>query len=144
MAGADMRYIHPQSKLSLMEIKWGLVPDMAGTQLWGSYVREDIIREFTYTGRVFSGQEDGDYGFATRVCDDPLAAALETAEQIAGKTPEAIRACKRLINNQRQSDVAAGLLMESLEQTALIGTANQMEAVMANFEKRYPRFSDPA
>jgi enoyl-CoA hydratase/carnithine racemase len=144
MAGADMRYIHPQSKLSLMEIKWGLVPDMAGTQLWGSYVREDIIREFTYTGRVFSGQEDGDYGFATRVCDDPLADALETAEQIAGKTLEAIRACKRLINNQRQSDVAAGLLMESLEQTALIGTANQMEAVMANFEKRYPRFSDPA
>lgn len=93
---------------------------------------------------MFSGQEDGDYGFATRVCDDPLADALETAEQIAGKTLEAIRACKRLINNQRQSDVAAGLLMESLEQTALIGKANQMEAVMANFEKRYPRFSDPA
>lgn len=92
MAGADMRYINPKSKLSIMEIKWGLVPDMAGTKLWSSSVCEDIIRELTYTWHVFSGQEAGDYGFATRVCDDPLAAALETAEQIAGKNPEAVRA----------------------------------------------------
>ncbi|MEH6552496.1 MAG: hypothetical protein V7744_21175, partial [Pseudomonadales bacterium] len=70
--------------------------------------------------------------------------AISRKVQITGKTSEAIRACKRLINNQRQSDVAAGLLMESVEQTALMGTANQMEAVMANFEKRDPRFSDPA
>jgi enoyl-CoA hydratase/carnithine racemase len=70
--------------------------------------------------------------------------AISRKVQIAGKTTEAIRACKRLINNQRQSDVAAGLLMESVEQTALIGTANQLEAVMANFEKPDPRFSDPA
>jgi len=144
MTGADLRYIHPDTKLSIMEMKWGLVPDMAGTQLWGTYVREDIIRELTYTARVFSGREAGDYGFATRVCDNPLLAALETAEQIAAKSPEAIRAAKRLINNQRQPDVAAGLLAESVEQTALIGTANQIEAVMANVEKRAPRFLDPA
>jgi len=143
MTGADIRYIHPDTKLSIMEMKWGIVPDMAGTQLWSTYVREDIIRELTYTARVFTGLEAGEYGFATRVCDDPLAAAQATAEQIANKNPDAIRAAKRLINNQRQPDLAAGLLAESVEQTALMNTPNQLEAVTANFEKRAPKFTDP-
>jgi enoyl-CoA hydratase/carnithine racemase len=143
MTGADIRYIHPETKLSIMEMKWGIVPDMAGTQLWSTFVREDIIRELTYTARVFSGAEAGEYGFATRVCEDPLAVAQATAEQIANKNPDAIRAAKRLINNQRQPDVAAGLLAESVEQTALMKSPNQVEAVMANFEKRAPKFTDP-
>lgn len=142
MTGADMRYIHPQTKLSIMEMKWGIVPDMAGTQLWSAYVREDIIRELTYTARTFSGVEANDYGFATRLCDDPLAEALATAEQIANKNPDAIRAAKRLINNQRQPDVVAGILAESVEQAALMGKPNQIEAVTANFEKRAPLFAD--
>ncbi len=144
MTGADMRYIHPQTKLSIMEMKWGIVPDMAGTQLWSAYVREDIIRELTYTARTFSGVEANDYGFATRLCDDPLTEALATAEQIANKNPDAIRAAKRLINNQRQPDVVAGILAESVEQAALMGKPNQIEAVTANFEKRAPQFVDPA
>ena len=143
MCGADMRYIHPQTKLSIMEMKWGLVPDMAGTQLWGAYVREDIIRELTYSARVFTGEEAECYGFATRLCEDPLADAMETAAQIAHKNPDAIRAAKRLINNQRQPDIAAGILAESVEQDALMGKPNQIEAVTANFEKRAPRFIDP-
>jgi len=101
MCGADIRYIHPQTKLSIMEMKWDIVPDMTGTQLWSTYVREDIIRELTYTERVFSGEDAEHYGFATRVCEDPLAEALETAAQIANKNPDAIRAPKRLIKNQR-------------------------------------------
>jgi len=143
MTGADIRYIHPDTKLSIMEMKWGIVPDMAGTQLWSTYVREDIIRELTYTARVFTGLEAGEYGFATRVCEDPLAVAQATAKQIVNKSPHAIRAAKRLINNQRQPDFAAGLMAESVEQTALMKTPNQIEAVMANFEKRTPKFSDP-
>jgi len=143
MTGADMRYIHPETKLSIMEMKWGIVPDMGGTQLWSTYVREDIIRELTYTARVFSGTEAGEYGFATRLTDDPLALALETAEQIVNKNPDAIRAAKRLISNQRQPDVAAGLLAESVEQVEITRTPNQIEAVMANFEKRAPKFMDP-
>ena len=143
MCGADMRYIHPQTKLSIMEMKWGIVPDMAGTQLWGAYVREDIIRELTYSARVFTGEEAECYGFATRLCEDPLADAMETAAQIAHKNPDAIRAAKRLINNQRQPDITAGILAESVEQDALMGKPNQIEAVTANFEKRAPRFIDP-
>lgn len=144
MTGADIHYIHPDTKLSIMEMKWGIVPDMAGPQLWSTYVREDIIRELTYTARVFNGLEAGEYGFATRVCDDPLAAAQATAEQIVNKSPDAIRAAKRLINNQRQPDFVAGLMAESVEQNALMNSPNQIEAVMANFEKRAPKFSDPS
>jgi len=143
MSGADIRYIHPDTKLSIMEMKWGIVPDMAGTQLWSTDVPEGIIRELTYTARVFSGVEAGEYGFATRVCDDPLAVAQATAEQIVNKNPDAIRAAKRLINNQRQPDFAAGLMAESVAQTAIMKTPNQIEAVMANFEKRSPKFTDP-
>lgn len=143
MTGADMRYIHPETKLSIMEMKWGIVPDMAGTQLWSRFVKEDIIRELTYTARIFNGDEAHQYGFATRLTENPLEDAMATAQQIANKNPDAIRAAKRLISNQIQTNPEAGLLAESVEQTAIIKTPNQIEAVMANMQKRAPKFSDP-
>ena len=143
ITGADMRYIHPESKLSILEMKWGIVPDMAGPQLWSRFVREDIILGLTYTARTFSGVEANDYGFATRLTTTPLEDALETAQLIARRNPEAIRAAKRLIDNQIPRDAAAGLLAESVAQTAIIKTPNQIEAVMANMQKRAPKFSDP-
>ena len=74
--GADMRFLTPDARMSIMEIKWGLVPDMAGTPILASLVRDDILRDLTYTGRIFSAQEAMSYGLATRICDDPRAAAL--------------------------------------------------------------------
>ena len=65
---------------------------MAGTPILASLVRDDILRELTYTGRIFSAQEALSYGLATRICDDPRAAALEVAREIASKSPDAIRA----------------------------------------------------
>jgi enoyl-CoA hydratase/carnithine racemase len=142
MLGADMRYVAPGTKLSIMEIKWGLVPDMAGTQLLRHLVRDDIARELTYTGRIFSPEEALTYGIATRICDDPHAAALAVAREIAGRSPDAIRAAKRLFNTSRVIDPVAGLTQEAIEQEALIGGANQVEAVRANLEQRPPRFGD--
>ena len=142
MLGADMRYVAPDTKLSIMEIKWGLIPDMAGTQLMRHLVREDIVRELSYTGRVFSGTEAGQIGFATRVCDDPHAQAMATAREIAGKSPDAIRAGKRIFNDAPYSDPAKGFLQETVEQVALIGSPNQIEAVMSNLQKRAPNFAD--
>jgi enoyl-CoA hydratase/carnithine racemase len=140
--GADLRYAAPGTKFSIMEIKWGLVPDMAGTQLMRHLAREDLVRELTYTGRVFSAEEALAYGFVTRLADDPRAAALEAAREIAGKSPDAIRAAKRLLNLAATSDATAGLVAESVEQQALIGSPNQLEAVMANLGKREARFVD--
>ncbi|WP_439374205.1 crotonase/enoyl-CoA hydratase family protein [Bradyrhizobium sp. PMVTL-01] len=139
--GADMRFLSPDARMSVMEIKWGLVPDMAGTPILAQLVRDDILRELTYTGRIFSAQEAMTYGLATRICDDPRAAALEVAREIAGKSPDAIRAAKRLLNNLAV-DPGRALLAESVEQQKLIGSANQTEAVRANLEKRAPKFAD--
>ena len=141
--GADMRFLAPDARMSVMEIKWGLVPDMAGTPILASLVRDDILRDLTYTGRIFSAQEAMSYGLATRICDDPRAAALEVAREIAGKSPDAIRAAKRMLNNL-SVDPGPALLAESVEQQKLIGSANQTEAVRANLEKRAPRFADVA
>ena len=142
MLGADMRYVAPDTKLSIMEIKWGLVPDMAGTQIMRHLAREDIVRELTYTGRVFTGEEAGRIGFATRVTATPLEEALATAREIAGKSPDAIRASKRILNAAPVTDPASGLLSESVEQDRLIGSPNQIEAVMSNLEKRAANYRD--
>ena len=140
--GADMRYVAPDTRLAVLEIKWGLVPDMAGTQLMRGLVREDVVRELTFTGRIFSGEEAVRLGLATRVCADPRAEALQTARELAGRNPDAIRAAKRLLNAAPHTDAAEGLMAESVEQAALIGSPNQVEAVMSNVEKRDPVFVD--
>ena len=140
--GADMRYVAPDTRMSIMEIKWGLVPDMAGTPILASLVRDDILRELTYTGRIFNGAEAQQMGFVTRVVDDPLKAALETAREIASKSPDAMRANKRLLNAAVSTDAASGLMMESVEQQKLIGSPNQLEAIMSNLQKRAANYTD--
>src|SRR6201998_3164974 len=139
--GADMRFLMPDARMSIMEIKWGLVPDMAGDPLLASPVRAGILRDLTYTGRIFSAQEALSYGLATRICDDPRATALEVAREIAGKSPDAIRAAKRMLN-KLSVDPGPALLEESIEQQKLLGSPNQLESVSANIEKRAPRFAD--
>jgi enoyl-CoA hydratase/carnithine racemase len=139
--GADMRFLASDARMSIMEIKWGLVPDMAGTPILSRLVRDDILRDLAFTGRIFSAQEAMSYGLATRICDDPRAVALEAAREIAGKSPDAIRAIKRMLNNL-SIDPGPALLAESVEQMKLLGSSNQREAVRANIEKRAPRFAD--
>lgn len=140
--GADLRFVAADVKLAVLEIKWGLIPDMAGMVLMRGLVRDDVARELTYTGRIFGGEEAVSMGLATRVCADPRAEALALAAEIASKNPQAIRAGKRLLNLMGEGDQHAILLAESQEQGALIGSPNQVEAVMANLQKRAPQFAD--
>lgn len=140
--GADLRFVTPDARMAVMEIKWGLVPDMAGMVLMKGLVRDDIARELTYTGRIFDGEEAGRIGVATRVCADPRAEALALAAEIAGKSPSAIRGAKRLLDMVADADQHAILLAESKEQTALIGSPNQVEAVMSNMQKRPAVYAD--
>jgi enoyl-CoA hydratase/carnithine racemase len=142
--GADIRYAAPDARLAILEIKWGLVPDMAGVAIMREIARADVIRELAFTGRQFSGEEAVRYGFATAVHADPLDAARKTAREIAGKSPDAVWALKRLLNASADLDVAAILLAESREQASLVGRPNQIEAARAGVEKRAPRFADPA
>jgi enoyl-CoA hydratase/carnithine racemase len=141
--GADMRFAAPGTRFSVLETNWGLVPDMAGTYLMRCLAREDVVRELTYTARVFSAEEAFRFGFVTRLVDDPHAVAMATAREIASRSPDAIRAAKRLLNLGTAIDAAALLAAETAEQKRLIGSANQVEAVRANLENRPPRFVDP-
>ena len=143
LSGADIRFVHPDTKMAIMELKWGLVPDMAGLPLWRGIVRDDVLRELSYTARIFTGEEGKTYGFVTHVSADPLADALALAREIAGKNPDAIRAMKRLANAAQFESAEALLMAESVEQDAIIRTPNQREAVMSVFEKRSPNFTDP-
>ena len=142
MLGADIRYVAPDTKLSVMEIKWGLVPDMAGILLMRELAAADVIRELTYTGRVFSGEEAAGLGFATRVEADPHGAALDTARAIAKRSPDAIRGAKRLLTIADEALARHILQRESIEQKALVGSPNQVEAVSANVAGRAPVFRD--
>ena len=140
--GADLRFVAADAKMAVMEIKWGLVPDMAGVVLLRGLVRDDQARELTYSGRIFSGEEALSLGIATRVCVDPRAEALALATEIAGRNPHAIRASKRLFNLAAEADQHTILRAESEEQGALIGSPNQKEAVMSNLEKRAAVYAD--
>ena len=141
-SGADIRVVHPATRMAVMEMKWGLVPDMGGYALWRGLVRDDILRELTYTNREFSGDEALGLGFATMIDDDPLARATALAETIANKNPDAIRGSKRLFKVMQEEGEDAILLAESREQDGIMRTPNQVEAVMAEMEKRPPRFAD--
>jgi len=140
--GADMRFAAPGTRFSVLETKWGLVPDMAGAHLMRHLARDDVVRELTYTARIFSAEEALGYGFVTRLVEDPRAAALATAHEIASTSPDAIRAAKRLLNLATANDAAALFFAETSEQRRLIGSPNQNEAVKANLENRVPRFAD--
>ncbi|MDO9362047.1 MAG: crotonase/enoyl-CoA hydratase family protein [Sphingopyxis sp.] len=142
MAAADIRIVHPDTRIAIMEMRWGLVPDVAGMALWRTQVADDVLREMIYTNREFNGSEAKLLGFATHVSDDPLARAMELAHVIADKNPHAIRGAKRLCNMLADATDAEILQAESDEQVKVIRTPNQMEAVMAGMEKRKPNFVD--
>ncbi|HEY8546739.1 MAG TPA: crotonase/enoyl-CoA hydratase family protein [Acidimicrobiales bacterium] len=141
--GADLRIVHPEAKLSVLEIRWGLTPDMTVTATLPRLVGIDVAKELTWTGRQISGTEAKELGLATRVSDDPLADALALAAEIAGKSPDAIRGAKRLFEKAGRVSLAEQYAAEREEIGALIGRPNQVEAVTAFFEKRPPHFTDP-
>ena len=142
--GADIRVAHPKSKMGIMESKYGLVPDLAITQTLPCLVPQDIALELTMTGRVISGVEAVNYGLATKVSDEPLKDTLSLAREIAGRSPDAIRAVKKLYGAVWQEGSKSGLSMERQMQRELIGSANQVEAVSAAMEKRTAIFTSVA
>ncbi len=142
MMGADMRIIAPDTKLSIMEMKWGLIPDMGASQLIRHNVRDDVIRLLTYTHRIFSGEEALGYGFATQVSETPYETAFAIAQEIASKSPDAVVLAKKLINAAPHVSVTDSFLLESDLQGQLIGSKNQMESIFAGLQKRPGNFDD--
>ncbi len=142
MLGADIRVAAPDTQFSIMEGKWGLVPDMGGIVLMRRLARGDVIRRLTYTAEVFDAHAALNWGFVTELADDPLARAHALATEIATRSPDAVREAKAMIRATELIPEDEVLLLESAAQGRLIGSANQIEALMAGFEKRTPDFKD--
>ncbi len=140
--GADLRYATADARLSIMEIKWGIIPDMAISTTLRDMLPIDRVKELAWSGRVVQGEEALRLGLVTALHDDPFAAAMRTAEEISAKSPDAIRAMKRLFNTAWQLSEPEALWLEAELQMGVIGRPNQREAVMANVETRLPDFKD--
>jgi enoyl-CoA hydratase/carnithine racemase len=138
--GADFRLAAPDTRMSIMEIKWGLIPDRSITRTLPRLVRVDVAKELIFTGRVVEAEEAAQIGLVTRVVDNPLAEARTMATLIMGKNPDAIRRGKRLMTDCWVGEPSDTLWLEAHLQTELIGSANQLEAVFANIQKRAPSF----
>jgi enoyl-CoA hydratase/carnithine racemase len=138
--GCDIRIVHPETQLSVREVHWGLIPDMTGTLMLSRLVRPDIVKNLVFTARMFSGREAHEMGIATQLSQDVHADAMTMAREIAGRSPDAVRGAKKLINLLANSGAAEQFAAERATIGQLIGSANQAEAVMSHFEKRPPNF----
>jgi enoyl-CoA hydratase/carnithine racemase len=141
--GADIRIAAPDARLSVMEVEWGLVPDMSITRTLPRLVTIDVAKELTFTGRVLDGEQAARLGIVTRVAGDPLAAARELAAEIAARSPDAVRAAKRLYDESWTGNAEQTLALEAALQLGLIGSPNQLAAVAAGFSKEPAEFVDP-
>lgn len=140
--GADLRYAAPDARLSIMEVAWGLVPDMGLTVTARGVVPADRLKELAFTGRIVSGTDAAALGLVTGVRDKPLDDALRLAAEIAGHSPDAVRGIKRLVDEGMRVDEVAALGLEAKLQSRILGSPNQAEAVRAKLEKRPPEFAD--
>jgi enoyl-CoA hydratase/carnithine racemase len=142
--GADIRIAHPDTKLSVRELHWGITPDMTGTFMLSRLVRNDIARELTYTARVFDAREGAELGLVTRLSEQPYDEAMALAREIAGRNPNGVRGAKRLFNRMFTEGAAEQFADERRVIASLIGTPNQVEAITANIENRPAQFDDGA
>lgn len=138
---ADIRFAATEAKISVLEIKWGLIPDMSLTQTLRDLVSIDVAKELTFTGRILSATQAQELGLITHVVEDPLASAMKLAQEISSKSPDAVRAGKLLWETAWHGDERTGLKLEAKLQSKLIGSPNQVEAIRANMEQRSPKFA---
>lgn len=139
--GADFRIAGPDLKFSIMESKWGLIPDMGITQNLPKLLRADQAKELMMTARVLDPDQAHSMGLVTRLADDPLAAAHEFATELASRSPEVLRDVKRLVEESWNAAIGEGMKLEAELQAKIIASPNQIESVMANVQKRKPNYS---
>ena len=91
---ADIRLASPTTRMSIMESKWGLIPDMGITQVLPQLMRADQAKELMMTGRMLDATASERVGLITRIVADPLSAAKDLAKEIMGLSPEAVNGSK--------------------------------------------------
>jgi enoyl-CoA hydratase/carnithine racemase len=134
--GADLRIATPDAKLSVMESKWGLIPDMGGAALLRELVPIDLAKELAMTGRIVSGADAHALGLVSRVAADPVEAAHKLAAEFEARSPDAVAAAKFLMQEAFSRDESGALAAERRWQRKLLGSRNQRIAVARNLEKK--------
>ena len=127
-----------------MEVNLGLLPDMGISVALPRLLREDVAKELTFSGRVVDGREALELGLLTRLAERPREAALELAGAIAARSPDAVRAIKRLFDEAWAAPPGPSLKLETELMESLLGTPNQLEALRAARDKDRAVFTDPA
>jgi len=130
--GADMRYSTKDCRLSIMEAKWGLIPDMSGSLTLRELVRIDVAKELTMTGKIVLGTEAAEIGLVTRAVDDPMAEAMQLARQIVSRSPDSVASAKRLFQETWFAQEDRCLEIETELQKELLGSWNQVAASSRN------------
>lgn len=138
--GADFRIAAPDARLSIMEAKWGIIPDMGISQSLPKLIRADLAKDLIMTGRVLEAEEALSLGLVTRIAEDPLAAARAMAAGLATRSPDALAATKALVEQAWSLPPGPGLGLEARLQAGIIGGPNQLEMVMSNLQNRPPKF----
>lgn len=141
--GADVRFVAPDARIAFVEISWGLVPDLSGTQALRRLVPLDVAKKLIFSGEPISGEQAVAWHLGTELSDQPVEDAFALARVIATRSPDAVRAAKRLLNTSGLVSLEEGLANEFRTSAGLMGSANQLEAVMARLQKREPKFADP-
>lgn len=136
----DFRYATPNAELSVMEVKWGLVPDMTGSVTLRELLPMDKAKELTMTGRTFTGTEAKLLNLVTDVTSEPLAAAEKLAAQIAARSPDAVAGAKALFHRTWVAGVWRAFAIETWLQWRMFFTRNQRVAVKAGMAKKSPQF----
>lgn len=138
---ADFRIATPDSQWSVLEARWGLIPDMSGIQSLKQLVGIDTAKLLTMTARMFSGTEAKDLGLVTELAADPVAAAFDLADELAQRSPDQIAAAKRLFNDNWLAGARKTFSRERIEQVILLASANTKTAREAALKKTRPVFS---
>lgn len=133
--GADLRIATPDSRISIMEAKWGLVPDMGGPTLLRELIPIDRAKELTYTGRILSGEQALAAGLVTHVHAQPMEQALALAAEMTVRSPDSVAAAKQLLQTAWHSSERGSLAAERHWQRKLLGSPNQRIATKRNVEK---------
>jgi enoyl-CoA hydratase/carnithine racemase len=137
---ADFRIATPDSEWSVLEARWGLIPDMTGIRSLAELVGIDTAKRLTMTAQVLGGKEAADLGLVTELAADPVEAAFDLAREIAQRSPDSVAAAKRLFNRTWTSSPRATFARERLEQLVLLAGANTRAARDAALKKVAPSF----
>lgn len=140
--GADFRFAEPNADFSIMEARWGLIPDMSLSVSIAELTTIDIAKRLTMTGEIFSAAQALEYGLISGVADDPYAAADELINAIRERSPDAVAAAKALFEQTWYNGSRLSFPVEQALQIRLLRGRNHAIARKAGLAKQTPEFTE--